>query len=117
MTLDLSYGGVVGTVVEAVPELRAALDEHVRDNGEVLPHVFFACDLAPFVLAAWQAGDAEVLGRCLAVLEAALTSPDRDTWNLVAVSFVEAVGPWEPEIKAWAAGWPPALAAQAATYA
>jgi hypothetical protein len=83
VTRDLSYGEVVGAVVEAVPELREALAEHVRDNDEVLQHVFFGCDLVPFVLAAWKAGDAELVGRCLEVLEAAMVSPDPRTRELV----------------------------------
>ena len=116
MAWDLSYDGVVGSVVEAVPELREALAEHLQDNDEILPHVLFGCDLVPFVLAAWEAGNAEIVGRCLEVLEAAMVSSDPRTRELAAVSFVESVGPWEPEVKPFVSTWPAALAAEAALY-
>ncbi|WP_412745542.1 hypothetical protein [Krasilnikovia sp. MM14-A1004] len=116
MAWDLSFDGVVGSVVEAVPELREALAEHVRDNDEVLQHVFFGCDLVPFVVAAWKQGDTELVGRCLEVLEAAMASPDPRTRELVSVSFVEQVGPWDPDVKPFVATWPAALAAEAALY-
>ncbi|MET8147893.1 hypothetical protein ACIBSW_25070 [Actinoplanes sp. NPDC049668] len=60
--------------MEAVPELREALVEHVRDYDEILQHVFFGSVLVPFVVAAWKAGNSELVGRCLEVLED-LTGP------------------------------------------
>jgi hypothetical protein len=116
MAWDLSYDGMVRSVVETVPELGEALAEHVRDNDEILPHVFFGCDLVPFVVAAWKAGNADLVGRCLEVLEAAMVSPDPRTREVVSVSFVESVGPWEPEVKPFVATWPAALAREAALY-
>ena len=115
--LDLSYPTIVSSLVEAVPELRAALAQHVRDNDVVMQHVFFGCDVVPFVLAACKAGDVEIVGRCLAVLEAALTCSDERTRGLVSVSFVEQVGPWESDMGSFVGAWPPALAQEATHYA
>lgn len=113
-TTDLTYGGVVPTLIEVVPELRDALDEHIRDNDEILPHVFFGCVMVPFVLNAWKHGRADALARCLAFLDAAMASPDPSLRELVAVSFVEAVGPWDPMMADFIAIWPQALAEEAA---
>ncbi|WP_334520390.1 DUF7674 family protein [Micromonospora psammae] len=101
-------------LVEVVPELRDALNEHMRDNDEILPHVFFGCDVVPFVLDAWERGRANVLARCLAFLDAAMASPDPSTRELVAISFVESVGPWDPAMADFIAIWPQALAEEAA---
>jgi hypothetical protein len=114
---DLSYEKIVPTRVAAVPALRDRLQEHIQDNGEILQHVFFGCELVPFVLAAWSAGSTEVVGRCLKILEAAMTCTDDRTCGLVAVSFVEQVGPWEPDVKPFVATWPPALAREALRHA
>jgi hypothetical protein len=113
---DLGYDGIVATVVEAAPELRPALAEHVEDNDEVLPHVFFGCDLVPFVLAAWRAGDTDVVRRCLDVLEAGLGSSDERTQELISVSFVESVGPWDVDVAPFVATWPERLAREARFY-
>ncbi|MEH0985019.1 DUF7674 family protein [Micromonospora sp. CPCC 205556] len=111
-TADLTYGGVVPALIEVVPELRDALNEHIRDNDEILQHVFFGCDVVPFVLDAWKHGRAGVLARCLGFLDAAMASPS--TRELVAVSFVEAVGPWDSTMADFIAIWPQALAEEAA---
>ncbi|WP_446210335.1 DUF7674 family protein [Micromonospora sp. IBSANI012] len=113
-TADLTYGGVVPALIEVVPELRSALNEHIRDNDEILPHVFFGCEVVPFALDAWKHGRADVLARYLAVLDAAMVSPDPSTRELVAVSFVESVGPWDPTMADFIAIWPRALAEEAA---
>ena len=109
----MSYESIVATVVKAVPELGPALAEHIDDNDEVLPHLFFGCDVVPFVLAAWKAGEADVVRRCLDVLEAALASSDERTRELVSVSFVESIGPWEPDVQPFVATWPERLAREA----
>ncbi|MET7965995.1 hypothetical protein [Micromonospora sp. NPDC005305] len=113
-TPDLTYGGVVPALIEVVPELRDALNEHIRDNDEILQHVFFGCDVVPFVLDAWKHRRADILARCLAFLDAAMASPDPRTRELVAVSFVESVGPWDSTMADFVAIWPQALAEEAA---
>jgi hypothetical protein len=114
--MDLTYEGVVPTVVAAGPELRDELAAHIRDNDDVLPHVFVGGSVVPFVLQAWTSGRTEAVERCLAVLEAALGSDDERTRNLVSVSFVENVGPWEPGMRPFVATWPPGLAQEATFY-
>lgn len=109
----LSYAGVVHALVEAVPELREDLELHVFNEHGILPHVFVDLDVTPFVLDAWARGDRELVGRCLAFLERAMTAEDPDTRALVGTSFVPPVRPWDPAVAGFLAIWPPALARQA----
>jgi hypothetical protein len=99
---------VVETLRTAVPEFGPSIDEHVSDFGEVLPHVLFG-DLTRFVLAAHARGDADVEQRSLDALDMALRNGDDETRNLVAVSFVESVGPSESSQRAFIDSWPDAL--------
>ena len=110
---DLSYSTVVPALVAAVPELREDLDCHLFNESGILQHVFFAIDVTPFVIDAWRQGQIELVNRCLAFLERALSSDDPDTRSLVATSFVHQVGPWDPEMAAFIKTWPPALSRSA----
>ncbi|NRQ40814.1 hypothetical protein HII36_54770 [Nonomuraea sp. NN258] len=71
-------------------------------------------DLTRFVLQAHRQGNDELVGRCLSFLESAMTSDDADLRNLVAVSFVENVRPWDPAMAHFVASWPKALRDEAA---
>jgi len=105
---DLGYEAIHEALVEAVPEFRPVLDEHVQDLEEVLPHLLLG-DFTRFVLTQLQDGNDEVVATSLAFLERAAQSSDSQTVNLVGVSFVENVGPWQPEMAEFISGWPPSL--------
>ncbi|MCP4965810.1 MAG: hypothetical protein GY926_11290 [bacterium] len=106
---DLTYGAIHAALVDAVPEFRPELEEHLSDHdGEVLPHLLFG-DLTRFVLAARDRGDHALVERCLAFLESVVRSPRHRLLNLVAVSFVENVGPWQPGMASFIEGWPEEL--------
>jgi hypothetical protein len=106
---DLTYETIAEVLVDAIPEFRPALEQHLRDQeGEVLPHLLFG-DLTRFVLAARDGGDDALVERCLAFLDLAARSPRPRVTNLVAASFVENVGPWEPQMSAFIETWPDAL--------
>jgi hypothetical protein len=96
----------------AVPEFDAPIDEHVAGFDEMLPHVLFG-DLARFVLAAHESRDTDVEQRSLAFLDRALREGDDEVQNLVAVSFVENVGPHDREQRDFIRTWPKALRAEA----
>ena len=110
----MGYPTVHDALRRAVPEFGAAIDEHVADHGGVLPHVLFG-DLSRFVLAAHHAGDHELVSRSLAFLELALLEGDDGVQNLVAVSFVENVGPWDKSQESFIESWPEALRLEART--
>ena len=74
--------------VASVPELRPAWDDHVRDNGEPLPHVFFG-DVSRFAVEVARARDAVLAGRLAGALEQLAASPEADVENVIHVSFVE----------------------------
>jgi hypothetical protein len=100
-------------LVDAVPEFRDPLESHLQDNsGEVLPHVLFG-DLTRFVLAARREDRQDVVVRALTFLETALAEGDREVKELVAVSFVENIGPWDPSMAEFVETWPSGLQAEA----
>ena len=74
--------------VAALPEVQAAWNEHLRDNGESLPHVFFGdvCRVAADIARRRD----EIAARRLAdALEAMAVNLDADVQNIIEVSFVE----------------------------
>jgi hypothetical protein len=99
-------------LLRAVPEFRAETDEHVADYGEVLLHVLFGA-LTRFVLEANEERDVGVVERTLEFLEQAWVDGDEEVRNLVAVSFVENVQPWDPSRRRFIESWPPGLRAEA----
>lgn len=84
----LSYGEVVPHLLREVPELEQTLAEHVRNNGQMLPHVFFA-DVTRYVHSELSKGRAATVRRILAVLESAITSDAQEARDLVGASFLE----------------------------
>jgi hypothetical protein len=93
--------------LEEVPELRPAYEEHLADNDELLPHVFFG-DVSRSVVSRASAGDSDVVARILSCLERVLTEGDEQASELVVVSFVENIAP-EDGAAAFFESWPPAL--------
>jgi hypothetical protein len=108
----LAYSEVTSTLRVALPEFAGAIDGHVADYDEVLPHVLFG-DLTRFVLDGYQRGDDDLVRRALAFLDSALREGDDAVQNLVGVSFVENVGPWDPDQAHFIAGWPDCLRLEA----
>ena len=74
--------------VVAVPELAETLAEHVRDNDEVLAHVFFG-DVARYAAAVAEARDEPRAERLGSALEPMATSRVPDVVNVIDVSFIE----------------------------
>src|SRR5664279_369177 len=91
--------------VKAVPEFAATLDEQVQTFDELLPHVLFG-DLTRFVSEAQNAGEDELVKRCLRFLDDALTHGDPKVANLVHVSSIEIMQPWDSENAPFIANWP-----------
>ena len=70
------------------------------------------CSLETSLASSWRnnkEGNDEAVATSLAFLERAAQSSDPLLENLVAVSFVENVGPWDPEAADFISGWPPRL--------
>ncbi|MGH9269431.1 MAG: DUF7674 family protein [Acidimicrobiales bacterium] len=111
--MQIAYDAVHLRLVEAVPEFAPVLAEHLEDQeGELLQHVLFG-DLTRFVVDAYERGDHELVSRCLDFLDEVLRNGDEMTQNLVGVSFVENVGPWDEAAQAFIADWPDALGEEA----
>ena len=83
-------------IIEAAPGFQPAMDEHLADHDQLLPHVLMA-DCGRFVGSyftgekriASDAPSAVELRNVLAMLDAAMAEGDEETQNVVAVSFVE----------------------------
>jgi hypothetical protein len=85
----------VRSLAARFPSLAGMLADHLEDNGEVLPHLFFG-DLTRYVvslhLAAASLGEhgaPQELRDILDFLEAAYESGDEELQELISVSFLE----------------------------
>lgn len=113
MSSALTKASVVPALIAAAPELQPVLDEHLEDmSGELLPHLLFG-DLTRYVTAAHGQGSGERVNRILQFLEDAIQNGDQYVKDLVAVSFIENIGVWEPEMASLVAALPPALRQEA----
>lgn len=110
--VTLAYSEVASALRVALPEFGAAIDEHIAFNDEVLPHLLVG-DLTRFVLDARRRGKDDLVQRALAFLDDALRNGDDMVANLVCVSFVENVSPWDPDQAQFIASWPDALRLEA----
>lgn len=80
-------------MTDDAPSLRPIFEEHVADNGEVLPHVFFGLVTEWARDAANDPRHSDELDRLLAALEQGLIDGEARIVNLVEVSFVENAQP------------------------
>ena len=103
---------VVDRLRDAVPEFGSTIDEPLAFYEEELAHVLFG-DLVRFVLAARSNDDAGLVERVLAFADLALRDGDPWVRNLIQVSLVENVGPWDDEMSPFSKTWPDALRAEA----
>lgn len=97
MEEELEYRTFIPVLVRAVPELIPLYEEHLRDNDELLPHVFMG-DVTRFVIDAYARSMlpgkdgqhwSQVLDKVMSTLEGAAASPNLGLVNLVTVSFCE----------------------------
>ena len=82
----------VGWLVAHHDGLVPLLDEHLGDNDELLPHVFF-WDVTQYASALARGGDVERLDALLADLDAGVNDTDDEVDNDIGVSFVENLVP------------------------
>jgi hypothetical protein len=85
---------LVEDLVERFPALRSIYDEHLRDNGELLPHVFFG-DVARYAERLYMGQEREALEGLLDVLERAWGDGPHEVEELIQVSFIENLQPWD----------------------
>jgi hypothetical protein len=111
--MPISEPQFVASVVAAVPEAQQVVEKHLVDQeGELLLHLLMA-DLMRLAIASFEQGDADLLRRLLAVIDAGLRDGDEEVENAVAVSFVENTGWWDPQMQPFIATWPAGLRAEA----
>lgn len=90
--MSTSTEAVVNQLVKDVPVLRPLLDEHVEENGELLPHVFFG-RLTDWLIRSYVASpraepDAD-WRRVLARLERIYETGSEEVRELLYASFLE----------------------------
>jgi hypothetical protein len=95
--MDLNYQSFSDQLRVAVPGFAGIFDEHVADNGEVLPHVLLG-DLVRFLSNEIQVHGVETgaVQQAMALLECGMASDDARLQELVAVSFLENLEPEDP---------------------
>jgi hypothetical protein len=77
------------SLISTVPELQLIYEEHIRNNDEILPHVFLG-DVARFAVeAALDIDKQNVLKRLLECMEDGLDAGSADVRELILASFVE----------------------------
>lgn len=93
--MNLSYETIGIHLLEAVPEFRPVLDEHIAEQGTVLPHVLFG-GLTRWTIdlfRRWQQTEEqqafETFVRVVHFLEQCIQSEDEQLKELVIVSFLE----------------------------
>src|SRR4051794_24655687 len=102
----------VTCIAEGGPELREVVEEHRRVYDAVLLHVLCG-DLSRYCIAAWVRNDYSEVGHCLACAATALDLGDDALRNAIQASFVENVGPWDPQMQPFIVTWPNSLRAEA----
>jgi hypothetical protein len=98
---DITYDSFSDQLRAAVPGFDRVYDEHLADNGEILPHVLLGA------LVRFLSGDVELCGagstalkHALPLLERGMSSRDPRVQELVAVSFLENLDPGDPSFPA-----------------
>jgi uncharacterized protein DUF222/HNH endonuclease len=112
-TPSWEYDTIHERLLEAIPEFRPVFDEHLDDFEEVLTGTLFDT-FTRFVLDARRSADTPLVDRCLTFLAAAVRSDDEEICHLIASTFIETVGPWDPNMSDFVATWPQVLRQQAA---
>lgn len=100
-------------LLAAVPIAQATVDEHLRDNDELLLHLLMA-DLLRLTVSAHQRNDHDTVQSLLAFVDRALREGDEDVENAVCVSFIEHIGAGAGESEEFIASWPAGLRDEAA---
>ena len=91
MTLSPIVVEYINLLLTRVPELQPTYDKHIRDNDELLPHVFFG-DVTRYVVQQVRSGKTDSLisvEHILRVLEQYAVSGNEYAEELIAVSFIE----------------------------
>ena len=102
----------VSCLLEVGPSVRQIVEEHHRDQGELLLHVLCG-DLSRYCVEAWNRGGSTEMNDCLACASRALDEGDQAVRNAIEASFVENVGPWDDHMRPFIAIWPVSLRAEA----
>lgn len=110
--MSLTASEFVAVLTAEVPGTATTLVEHLDDQaGELLLHLLVG-DLRLLALEWFRAGRTDDLSGLLVVLERGLRHGDQQVENAVAVSFVEDLAWWEPEMQPFIEALPEGLLAE-----
>lgn len=85
MNTDIEF---TNRLIAEVLDLQIIYDQHMKDNDELLPHVFFG-DLTRYVIEKAQIKEDESVSKILGLLEDGLSQNNAEIKNLISASFVE----------------------------
>ena len=86
-----STKNLVTQLLDRVPDLKSTYDEHLRDNHELLPHMFLG-DVTRFVVREMRSQEArpsKPVRRIIEFFEQCMASGDEQVIELISVSFLE----------------------------
>jgi hypothetical protein len=110
--MSLATSKFVTVLAAEVPEATDTINAHLADQeGALLLHQLTG-DLRLLAIDWFRTGRSDALGRLLSVLERGLREGDEYVGNALAVSFVEDLGWWEPEMEPFIATLPAGLLAE-----
>lgn len=109
--MPLTASEFVASLSAQVPETAATINEHLADNGELLLHVLVG-DLRLLAIDWFRTDQTDALRRLLSDLEQGVGHGDERVENAIAVSFVEDMGWWEPEMQPFMESLPEGLLAE-----
>lgn len=110
--MSLTASDFIAALTAEVPEAAATLREHLAEQyGDPLLHLL-AGDLRLLALDWFRAGRTDALSRLLTLMERSLRDGDEHVENAVAVSFIEDLGWWEPQMQPFIEALPEGLLAE-----
>lgn len=105
----LTTSDFVELLVEAVPEFRPVLDEHLADfDGEVELTVLVA-DVRRMAIEASDRGDRDLSGRTVDVVDEGFRTGDLTVEDAIAVCFIQDTPWWDRDRKKFIKSWPDAM--------
>lgn len=107
--MSLTISEFIAALAAEVPEATATLNDHLAEqDGELLLHLLTG-DLRLLALDLFSTERTDALTRLLAVIDRAFTDGDENVENAVAVSFLEDLGWWEPQMQPFIEALPEGL--------
>jgi hypothetical protein len=85
----------IHALIDRFPLLKSSLDEHIIDNDELLPHVYLGSVAQRLVSMTKDSADSQFVMDVLSFVEAAFEAGSPELDELISVSFIELLSPYD----------------------